>query len=100
LVDYLSDYDRNRTPEMIVVGIVNIDRGKDLNLVHPLLNGKRDSNTVSTTEGAGKFLQFIQQELVPEIEGNYRTQPYRILMAHSLAGQFALYIKNVSLELL
>jgi predicted alpha/beta superfamily hydrolase len=94
LVDYLSDYDRNRIPEMIVVGIVNIDRGKDLNLAHPVLNGKKDSNIVSTTEGGGKFLKFIQQELVPYIDSSYRTQPYRILMGHSLAGQFALYAKN------
>ncbi|MFL5746299.1 MAG: alpha/beta hydrolase-fold protein [Niastella sp.] len=99
LVDYLSDYDRNRIPEMIVVGIVNIDRGKDLNLAHPVLNGKEDSDIVSTTEGGGKFLKFIQQELVPAIDRNYRTQPYRILMGHSLAGQFALYSKNIFPEL-
>jgi predicted alpha/beta superfamily hydrolase len=99
LTDYLSDYDRNRIPEMIVVGIVNIDRGKDLNLAHPVLNGKKDSNIVSTTEGAGRFLKFIQQELVPAIDSNYRTQPYRIIMGHSLAGQFALYTKNTFPEL-
>jgi predicted alpha/beta superfamily hydrolase len=99
LVDYLSDYDRNRIPEMIVVGIVNIDRGKDLNLAHPVLNGKEDSNIVSTTKGGGKFLEYIQQELIPYIDSSYRVQPYRILMGHSLAGQFALYAKNTFPEL-
>jgi len=99
LAEYLSDYDRNRVPEMIVVGIVNIDRGKDLNLAHPVIHGKEDSNIVSTTDGGGKFLKFIQQELIPAIDSNYRTQPYRILMGHSLAGQFALYTKNTCPEL-
>lgn len=94
LVDFLSDYDRNRMPETIVVGIVNSNRRKDLNLIHPVLNGKADSSNVLTTAGAGKFLKFIQQELVPYIDTNYRTQPYRIIAGHSLAGQFALYAKT------
>jgi predicted alpha/beta superfamily hydrolase len=95
LVDYLSSKDRNNIPEMIVVGIPNINRGKDLQLVHPLHNTKQDSSIISTSEGGGKFLRFIQQELVPDIESKYRTQPYRILMGHSLAGQLALYTKNM-----
>jgi predicted alpha/beta superfamily hydrolase len=93
LVEYLSGYDRNRTSPMIVVGIVNENRGKDLHLVHPLVNGKKDSSSILTTAGGGKFLQFIQSELVPKIDSCFRTAPYRILMGHSLAGQFALYAK-------
>lgn len=93
LVNFLSGYDRNRMPEVIVVGIGNINRGKDLNLIHPVLNGKTDSGNVLTTAGAGKFIKFIQQELVPYIDNSYRTQPYRIIAGHSLAGQFALYAK-------
>ena len=83
LVDFLSSYDVNRIPELIVVGIVNIDRGKDMGLANP----------PSTTEGARQFLEYIREELIPYIDGHYRTAPYRILMGHSLAGQFALYTK-------
>jgi predicted alpha/beta superfamily hydrolase len=94
LVDFLSDYDRDRTDEIIVVGIVNIDRRKDLTPVHPrLANGSSNNDSISTVAGAGKFLDFITNELIPEIDKKFRTAPYRILAGHSLAGQFALYAK-------
>ncbi|WP_336665200.1 alpha/beta hydrolase-fold protein [Elizabethkingia meningoseptica] len=84
LTDYLSGYDRNRAPEMIVVGIVNVSRSRDFT------PGKGNNNASDTT-GNSKFFQFVQDELVPYIDQNYKTQPYRILSAHSLAGLFGLY---------
>ncbi len=89
LADFLSSYDVNRIPELIVVGIVNIDRGKDLAL----------SNPPSMTQGAAKFVEYIRQEVIPYIDSHYRTAPYRILMGHSLAGQFALFVKDKYPEL-
>jgi len=80
MTSYLAGYDRNRTPEMIVVGIVNVDRGRDFN---PTRNGD--------SAAASRFLQFIASEAVPYVDKNYRTQPYRILAGHSLGGLFALY---------
>lgn len=42
--------------------------------------------------GASPFLQFIQQELVPMIDANYRTDTAdRTLLGHSWGGLFALY---------
>lgn len=42
--------------------------------------------------GAGRFLQFIHQELVPLIEAEYRADKAdRTLMGHSWGGLFALY---------
>lgn len=42
--------------------------------------------------GAGNFLQFIQHELIPMIEAEYRADPTdRTLMGHSWGGLFALY---------
>jgi predicted alpha/beta superfamily hydrolase len=101
LVDYLSGYDRNRIPELIVVGVHNVDRTRDFTPIHSLLSfdGKIDSARMAATGGGVKFLQFIQNELVPYIEHNYRTQPYRILAAHSLAGLFGLYAMEKSPEL-
>ena len=101
LVDFLSDYDRNRIPEMIVVAIHNVDRIRDFTPIHSLISfdGKVDSIRMAATGGGIKFLKFIQTELVPFIDSNYRTQPYRILAAHSLAGLFGLYAKETSPEL-
>lgn len=42
--------------------------------------------------GADRFLQFIQQELMPMIESEYRVDPIdRMLIGHSWGGSFALY---------
>ncbi|WP_343659849.1 alpha/beta hydrolase-fold protein [Chryseobacterium sp.] len=94
MADYLSDYDRNRIPKIIVVAIVNVNRGKDLNIRHNAVNGKEDPSSISVTDGAGRFLKFLDQEVIPQINLRFKTQPYRILMGHSLAGEFALYAKN------
>lgn len=101
LVDYLSGYDRNRIPQMIVVAILNVDRIRDFTPIHSLLSfdSKIDSVRLATTGGGTKFLQFIQNELTPYIDNTYRTQPYRILAAHSLGGLFALYTKEITPDL-
>jgi predicted alpha/beta superfamily hydrolase len=45
------------------------------------------------TGGANKFFQFIQEELMPFIEGNYRVNPDdKALSGGSLGGLFALYV--------
>jgi len=42
--------------------------------------------------GAAQFLTMLKDELLPFIEGHYRTDPdRRILFGHSLGGQFVLY---------
>lgn len=95
LVNYLSSYDRNRTPEMIVVAILNVDRTRDFTPIHSLLfDGKIDRLRMANTGGGTKFFQFIQNELVPNIDKNFRTVPYRILAGHSLGGLLALYAKE------
>ncbi|MBS1503116.1 MAG: alpha/beta hydrolase, partial [Bacteroidetes bacterium] len=56
--DFLAGYDRDRIPEMIVVGITNVDRGRDLTPIHPQLSSSEtDSVTVLKTSGAGRFLR-------------------------------------------
>lgn len=99
-VEYLSGYDRNRMPKMIVVAILNVDRTRDFTPIHSLLfDGKVDTTKMGKTGGGPKFLQFIKNELVPFIDKNYRTEPYRILSAHSLGGIFALYAKEAAPDL-
>jgi predicted alpha/beta superfamily hydrolase len=83
MVDFLSDFETPYIPRMIVVGIPNIDRGRDFTPIFYLKAGKEN--------GAERFLNFIQKELVPYIDKSYRAQPYRVLEAHSLGGLFGVY---------
>jgi predicted alpha/beta superfamily hydrolase len=77
-----------RMSELIVVGIVNTDRTRDLTPTKAVGPNAAQSPTAG---GSDKFLKFIETELIPEIEKNYRVQPYRILAGHSLGGLFAVY---------
>jgi predicted alpha/beta superfamily hydrolase len=70
-------------PPAIVVGIINVDRGRDFT---PTPDPKKQKGG-----GADKFMSFIQDELMPYITNTYRTQPYNILVGHSLGGTFATY---------
>jgi len=78
-------------PPVIVVGIVSVDRVKDLTPTNSLLNfdGKVDSN-YKTSGGNEQFLNFIQQELMPYMEANYNTSPFKILAGHSFGGLTAI----------
>jgi hypothetical protein len=38
--------------------------------------------------GGDKFLKFIEDELQPKIDSTYRTQPFNVLVGHSLGGLF------------
>ncbi|MEZ5426993.1 MAG: alpha/beta hydrolase-fold protein [Pyrinomonadaceae bacterium] len=71
-------------PEMIVVGIQNTDRSRDLT---PTDDGKGRG----PVGGGEKFLRFIEGEVIPLVEKNYRTEPFRIFAGHSLGGLFAVY---------
>jgi hypothetical protein len=75
-----------RMSEMIVVGITNTDRTRDL-------SPTKASNPAQapTAGGADNFLKFIATELIPEIEKRYRVQPYRVLAGHSLGGLFVVH---------
>jgi predicted alpha/beta superfamily hydrolase len=76
-----------RIPAMIVVGINNTDRFRDMTPPKPA-GGTPWKEAVG---GADKFLSFIADELLPTIDRNYRTRPYRVLIGHSRGGLFAVY---------
>jgi predicted alpha/beta superfamily hydrolase len=95
MVRYMSS-DRYRSwkaPEMIVVGIQNVDRRRDYTPEKIITVRENNSG------GGEKFLQFLEKELIPHLEQNYRTTPYRILFGHSLSGLLAThaYMKEESL---
>lgn len=79
-------------PEMIVVAIFHKDRNHDLTPTHNLKNIDGFESDAAKVSGGGKnFLQFIEKELVPEVERTYRTGPFRVLAGHSLGGLFVAY---------
>ncbi len=82
-----------RMSEMIVVGITNTDRTRDLSPTHvtTTVAGGNTALQFPTSGGGDKFLKFIETELIPEIEKRYRVDPYRILAGHSLGGLFAIH---------
>ena len=73
-----------KMPGVIIVGIPNTDRTRDL--TPPL---REPGNNFPTAGGADTFLSFISDELIPYVEANYRTVPYRILIGHSFGGLFS-----------
>ena len=82
-----------RMSEMIVVGINNTDRTRDLSPTHvtTTVAGGNSALQFPTSGGADKFLKFIETELIPEIEKRYRVHPYRMLAGHSLGGLFTIH---------
>jgi predicted alpha/beta superfamily hydrolase len=91
IVDFLVAH--NRCSPLIIVGIPNTDRNRDLTPTHADMKGPDGAVTqpMPTSGGADKFLQFIQTELFPEIEKRYPTAAYRIFAGHSFGGLFAIH---------
>jgi predicted alpha/beta superfamily hydrolase len=88
MIQQLSSVNNNNIiPQMIVVGIPNIDRTKDLTPTHvdfdPMM---ADLGSVSTSGGNEKFLSFIEKELIPHVDSTYPTLPYRMIIGHSFGG--------------
>ncbi|BDD03988.1 alpha/beta hydrolase-fold protein [Aureibacter tunicatorum] len=72
----------NIIPEMIVVGIPNTDRVRDLT--------PSKVPYLASSGGAENFSSFLENELIPYIDSKYQTTPYRTLVGHSWAGLFTL----------
>jgi predicted alpha/beta superfamily hydrolase len=74
-------------PQMIVVAIPNTDRTRDLTMP----DRADTTHQFPTAGGADRFLSFLTDELAPYIDAHYRTEPFRILIGHSLGGLFAVH---------
>lgn len=88
-IEFLTQ--NGRIPELIVVGITNTDRTRDLTPVKSSNKNAGGQLQFPTSGGADNFLKFIETELIPQIEKDYRVHPYRILAGHSLGGLFAIH---------
>ena len=80
-----SARNRNRLiPESIVIAIENVDRERDFTVT------KIKTKRKNTMGGGRNFLNFIEKELIPYIDKNYKTKPFRTLIGHSLGGLLAI----------
>ncbi len=99
--DYISEYyadafatlerlgNSARTPQLILVGIDNIDRYRDL---RPLTPDGRKSGTEAYT-------RFLREEVIPFVERNYRTTGFRILVGPQAGAIFGLYTLQENTDL-
>ena len=74
-------------PELLVIAVQNTDRNRDLT---PPSQVPREIEGLPTHGGATNFQTFLADELLPWIDENYRTRPYKILAGHSFGGLFAI----------
>jgi len=77
-------------PKMVIVGIVNVDRNRDYTPTYA--PEQADGRLVFPTSGkAERFLEFLNTELFPFIDSNYKTEPFRVLSGWSLGGLITVY---------
>ncbi len=80
IIQQLSQANGNGAlPEMIVVAIENTNRVRDF----------VPSNNL---DKPNPFINFLSTELIPHIDRNYKTAPYKMLVGHSLGGLTAIDI--------
>lgn len=80
-------------PEMIVVGIINTDRTRDLtpSVVTPESVDTVMQGRIGIKNGGNpEFFAFMETELMPEIKKRYRINDFKIMIGHSFGGITAL----------
>ncbi len=79
---YLAE--RRQAPPLIVVSIPHTgERRRDY---LPF-----DATSGAANPGVAAFGSFLADELVPWVDGHFRTKPHRLLLGHSLGGLFVLH---------
>ena len=81
----------NQVQQAIVVAVPNTDRSRDLtpSVVNEWKFKDRVLDTFDKTGNARKFSEFLEKELIPDIEAGYRTSGKRVLVGESFGGLFA-----------
>jgi hypothetical protein len=86
LVQFLNFSWVNILPKSILVGIANVDRKRDFTFPTTIAEDKKESPTSGSSQ---KFILFIEKELQPFIERNYKTNSSKTLIGQSLGGLLA-----------
>jgi predicted alpha/beta superfamily hydrolase len=82
-LDYMSE---GQIPEMILIGI-DLPDGNSI-----LLPTRKNQDTTIPDN----YINFLETELIPRVDNNYRTAPFKILFGGSNSGFFSVYtlLKN------
>ncbi len=72
-------------PEVVLVGVENTSRLRDLTPPGISVSGS------SRNEGGDRFLDFLESELAPALERQFRAGALRVLVGHSSGGILATY---------
>jgi hypothetical protein len=78
-------------PKMIVVGVTNTDRTRDLTPTHATDSSVMPGFLLTNSGGGENFLSFFKNELIPHIESTFPAAPYRVLIGHSFGGLLAIH---------
>ncbi len=90
VVDFLAE--NGRIPEMIIVAIhAGATRSQDF---MPPVEGQDDAH-----DRGEAFLAFLESELIPYVDAEYRTAPLRLVSGHSLGGLFVTWAMASGSEL-
>ncbi len=73
----------NQIPKSIVVGIATVDRRRDFTFETTVAEAKK---LYPTTGHSSKFISFIEKELQPFIQSNYKTNTSKTIIGQSLGG--------------
>lgn len=73
-------------PQSIVVGIANVDRYRDF--TYPSKD-KEDLKNLPTSGGSPKFINFLENEVQPLVEKQYKTNEHKTIIGQSLGGLLA-----------
>jgi predicted alpha/beta superfamily hydrolase len=91
VVKSMSEGTSRQIPELILVAVPNPDRTRDLTPTHSTTPLRKHVPFLEVSGGGEKYLKFITDELIPHIDADYRTIPFRVIGGHSLGGLFTLY---------
>jgi predicted alpha/beta superfamily hydrolase len=76
----------NRVPKSIVVGIATVDRRRDFTFPTTITEKKTNAPTSGHSD---RFIAFLEKELQPFIEHNYKTNKSKTIIGQSLGGLLA-----------
>ena len=84
-------------PEVIVIGIPSGDK-RNRDYTPPGM--RQDTDEANSPDGeAGRFLGFLQRELIPRVEREFRTSDMRVLAGNSRGGLFVVHALTTQPEL-
>lgn len=91
VVQALSTYElENQIPQFIIVSIPNTNRNRDLTpTATDLIFEGKELAKIEGSGGANQFIGFIEKELIPTIDKNYRTKDTKMLVGMSFGGLLA-----------